>query len=271
MKTNIVMQSGDRSLFGITIRQETKTGFLNVSDLTVAYETERAKKGWAYRRADEIFDSNTNAERIYYILKKRGYFKDVKYDSEASENKDTSIKGNILPFMENSDNQECFIKWGIPHFMKDVKDQGIKKVLKSLKAYKTTGRGDNKSVSCDPYIWMLIAMELHPEIYAHAVCWLADTLLTSRIEAGTMYPALCKSLSKFENVDYSKVGEALNYVVFGKHETGIRNTATQEQLKELNTLESNLTYSISMGYINSFDRLIEEMRVLYHKKWGNLM
>ena len=33
MKTNIIMKSNsDRELFGIVIRQETKTGFLNLSD-----------------------------------------------------------------------------------------------------------------------------------------------------------------------------------------------------------------------------------------------
>lgn len=63
---------------------------MNVSDLTAAYEIERAKKGWSYRRSDEIFDSIANAERIYYILYKRGYFVDSQYDS---------------------------IKWGITHFV----------------------------------------------------------------------------------------------------------------------------------------------------------
>ena len=39
----------DRNLFGVIIRQETNTGFLNVSDLTRAYEIERSKKGWSHR------------------------------------------------------------------------------------------------------------------------------------------------------------------------------------------------------------------------------
>ena len=241
MKTNIVMKSQDRNLFGVVIRQETKTGFLNVSDLTRAYEIERSKKGWSYRRTDEVFDNTTNAERIYYILQKQGYFVDKEYDT---------------------------IKGGISHFMKDVKKQGLKSVLKSLKSYKTTGRADNKSVSCDPYIWMLIAMELHPEIYAIAVFWLGDTLLLNRIEAGATYPLLCKSVAKFGEVDYSKLGQALNYIVFGKHEHGIRNNANQTQLKELDDLEKNLTYSINMGHVKSFDDLLSDLRTLYHKKWN---
>ena len=248
MKTNIVMKSRDRSLFGVIIRQETKTGFLSVSDLTKAYETERSKKGWSCREPKDILKLDSNAERIFYILQKQGYLKDTVYDLKNADNQDYSIKGNILRFME------------------DVKKQGLPKILKSLKAYKTTGRGDNKFVSCDPYIWMLIAMELHPEIYATTVCWLADKLLLNRIEAGNMYPVLSRAASKFADVDYSKLGQALNYIVFGKHESGIRNNADQAQLKELEDLEKNFAFGIAMGHIKSFDDLISDMRRIYADK-----
>lgn len=241
MKTNIIMKSEDRSLFGVIIRQETKTGFLNVSDLTRAYEVERSKKGWSYRRSDEIFDSIVNAERIYYILQKQGYFISTEYDS---------------------------IKGGIPHFMKDVEKQGLVKVLKQLKAYKTTGRGSNKAVCADPYIWMLIAMELHPEIYATTVCWLADKLILNRIEAGNMYKGLTRAVTRFDNVDYSGLAKALNFVIFNEHETGIRNAASQEQLKQLEDLEKYLATSIEMRHIVSFDELIQELRDMYNKRWN---
>jgi len=251
------MKSADRDLFGIVIRQETKTGFLNVSDLTKAYGMERSRKGWSYRRTDEIFDSTANAERIFYILQKQGYFIDPGY----------GVKKNTRPFMKNSENKENPIKWGISHFMKDIGEQGLKKVLKSLKAYKTTGRGENKTVWADPYIWMLIAMELHPEIYAVTVCWLADKLILNRIEAGNMYKGLSRAVYRFPGVDYSGLAKALNYVVFNRHEAGIRNTATQEQLKQLEDLEKYLATLIEMGHIKSFERLTGELRAMYSRKW----
>lgn len=241
MKTNVTMKSEDRNLFGVIIRQETKTGFLNVSDLTRAYEIERSKKGWSYRRVAEVFESTHNSERVFYILQKQGYFADTEYDS---------------------------IKGGIPHFMKHIEKQGLVKTLKQLKSYKTTGRGDNKSVWADPYVWMLIAMELHPEIYATTVCWLADKLILNRIEAGNMYKGLTKAVSRFENVDYSGLAKALNFVVFNEHETGIRNSASQQQLKQLEDLEKYLATSIEMGHIVSFNDLIQELREMYNKKWN---
>lgn len=70
MNTNITMKSEDRKLFNVIIRQETKTNFLNVSDLTTAYENERVGKGWSVKRVDNVLASIDNAERIYYILQK---------------------------------------------------------------------------------------------------------------------------------------------------------------------------------------------------------
>ena len=243
MNTNITMKSEDRKLFGVIIRQQTKTGFLNVSDLTAAYEAERAKKGWSLKRVDNVLTSIDNAERVYYILQKRGYL---------------------------VDNQFVSIKQGIHGFMKSVDSQSLIKTLKSLKAYKTTGRGENKTVWSDPYIWMLIAMELHPEIYATTVIWLGDKLLLNRIEAGNMYKGLTKAISNFPDVDYKELGKALNFIIFNRNETGIRNTATEQQLKELEDLEKYLAMLIEMGHIESFDKLVDELRAMYNKKWGNI-
>ena len=237
------MKSEDRKLFGVIIRQQTKTGFLNVSDLTAAYEAERAKKGWSYRDANDVLKLESNAERIFYILNKRGYI---------TEYQDDLIKPNIFGFM------------------KQVKEQTLTKVLKSFKAYKTTGRGENKTVWTDPYIWMLIAMELHPEIYATTVIWLGDKLLLNRIEAGNMYKGLTKAISNFPDVDYKELGKALNFIIFNRNETGIRDTATEQQLKELEDLEKYLAILIEMGHVKSFDKLVEELRTMYNKKWDNI-
>lgn len=152
--------------------------------------------------------------------------------------------------------------------MEYIKNHGLIKALKKLKAYKTTGRGKNKTTYTDPYIWMLIAMELHPEIYAIAVCWLADKLILNRIEAGNMYKGLTKAASTFEGIDYSKLATATNFIAFNENRKGIRNTATAEQLKELENLERYLATSIEMGHITTFAGLINELRKMYDKKWN---
>lgn len=237
------MKSEDRKLFNVIIRQETQKGFLNVSDLTTAYENERASKGWSVKRVSNIMSSISNIERIYYILDKRGYLTGSKYDP-------TNTRIHV--------------------FVNDAKKEGTISLLKKLKVYKTRtiGGKNNKTTYTDPYIWMLIAMELHPEIYSIAVCWLADKLILNRIEAGNMYKGLTKAASTFENVDYSKLATATNWLVFNASRKGIRNTATAEQLKELENLERYLATSIEMGHITTFAGLINELRKMYDKKWN---
>ena len=216
------MHSSDRNLFEITIRQETKTGFLNLSDLQEAYTRARVLNGWSDKRVDDIMSSKANIERIYYILKERDL-----------------ITTEFSAFIQN------------------VENIGLIKYLKSTGFYKTTGARHTRTTWCDPYIWVLIAMELNPALYAKVVLWLGDKLIINRIEAGNFYKGLTHAISKFKDVDYVKLAKALNYKVFGKHETGIRNLATKEELKKLTELESKIAFAIDMGYIKSFNDCIE--------------
>jgi hypothetical protein len=231
MKSNITLVSQSRNLFGITIRQETKTGFLNLSDLQDAYDNIAKYYGWPDKKVNEVLSYADNRERIFYILEKQGV-----------------IKTSLNVFMER------------------VKNEGITKVLKECQSYATRGARQTKSVSCNPYIWVLVAMEMNPKLYGEVITWLTDKLILNRIEAGDMYKDLSKSVSKFKDVDYIKLARVLNIMVFNKHETGIRNTASELELKELRELESNLAFSIESGLIGSFPGLMQHLRRLWYKK-----
>lgn len=234
METNITMKSTDRDLFGVTIRQETKTQFLSVTDLQEAYTRARIQNGWGERRVERILSTNDAAERIYYILKEQGL--------------------TDAPFGA---------------FMKQVSDMSLVKVMKKYGAYKTVGARHNKQTMCNPYIWLMIALEMNPELYAKVVMWLTDNLIINRIEAGDKYNALCRAISKFSDVDYRSVAKGINYIVFNVHETQIRDTATAEQLKEIDDLQKSLAFAVEMGYIKSMSNLMDELRKLWQKKWGS--
>ena len=47
------------------------------------------------------------------------------------------------------------------------------------------------------------------------------------------------------------------------------NSASQEELKEIDYIQKSLAFAINMGYIKSFDSLMNEFRKLWHIKWGN--
>ena len=232
MKKNAIMRSEDRFLFNVKIKQETKTGFLNLSDLQEAYAHARVLHNWPDKRITHVLSTNENAERIYYLLVKQGF-----------------IKTDITAFIEEYAESPA-------------------KTLKKYHAYKTTGARDTRTTWCDPYIWALIAMELNPMLYATVVTWLTDKLILNRIEAGNFYIGLSKAMSSRWKTDFKRIGKGLNHIVFNRHESGVlRDTASQSQLGELSDLQKNLAFSIDMGYINSEEQLLKTMRNMYHKKW----
>ena len=227
MKTNITMESvKDRELFGVVIKQETKTGFMSLTDLQESYLHGRVLNGWKDRgHIQDIITQKENVERIYYILYEQG-----------------------------------FIKSGFPEFMEQVDLVGITKLLKGAGAYKTTGRGENKRVMCNPYVWVLVAMELNPQLYAKVVTWMTDRLILNRIEAGNMCKSLNSALYKIGNRDFSRIAIECNKVVFGKHEPGIRNTGSKEELENLYRLEDRLAFAIDRSYIKTTDDIIEAIK-----------
>lgn len=232
MKTNVVMRSTDRKLFGVTVRQETKTGFLNLSDLQNAYEIARGIHGWKDKQYQDVINQKENSERVFYILEEQGLV-----------NTDFSV------------------------FTEQVEKQGVIRYLKSINAYKTSGLAKSRTVWCNPYIWTLIAMELNPKLYAKVMTWLTDSLILNRIEAGDFYKGFSRSIAKF-GPDYVRVAKALNYIVFNNHAPGIRNTGTKQQLTELADLEKNLAFSVDMGDIKTNEDLIKRLKAIWNRKWN---
>lgn len=222
MKTNITMESKDRDLFGVVIQQETKTGFLSVSELQKAYEVARWQYGWSDKRVSDIMQTDAFKERVYYLLEKQGI-----------------IKAGFLAFIEM------------------VEKEGVAKVLKNLGVYKTTGARESKSTFCNPYIWILLAMELNPMIYATVVLWLTDSLIFDRVEAGDEFLPMNNAIKSIvENPEYPKYAIAINKRVFGKHMTGMRNLASAKELKNIAKIEQFVAQSIKIRMIKEDRQII---------------
>ena len=222
MKTSVTLSSTDRELFGIAIKQNTKDSFLSISDLQKAYETARWQYGWSDRKVADIMQTNEFKERVFYILESQGI-----------------IKTNLMVFIEM------------------VNNEGIAKVLKGLNVYKTTGARSTKQTFANPYIWILLAMELNPMIYAKVIIWLTDTLIFDRIEAGSEFMPMNGAIKNLlEKPDYPKFAKAINNKVFGKHITGMRNLASAKELRKIADIEKFITQSIEMGFLRSEEDIL---------------
>lgn len=223
MKTSVTLSSTDRELFGITIRQETKNQMLSISDLQKSYEKARFMHGWSDRRVNDIIGSIDFKERVYYILKERGL-----------------VKAEISVFMEM------------------LEKEGVTKSLKGLGVWKTTGRGSNRQVVADPYVWVLIAMEMNPMLYAKVVIWLTDSLVFDRIEAGTEFKPMNAAIkSVIDKPNYPAYAKAINISVFGEHIRGIRNLASSKELKAIAYKEKFIADCINNGMITEEDQLLK--------------
>lgn len=223
MKTSVVLNSSDRELFGVTIKQETKNSFLSITDLQKAYEKARWVYGWSDRRLSDILGGIDTKERIYHILKERDL-----------------IKTEITAFMEM------------------VKSEGLTKVLKGLGLYKTTGRAENKTVMADPYIWMLLAMELNPMLYAKVVIWMTDTLILDRVDAGSEFLPMNSAIKSIcVSPDYPQISRTLNIRVFGFHQNGMRNLASAKELRKISDIEKFVANAIKQKWLKSEEEVLK--------------
>jgi hypothetical protein len=228
MKTNVILKSESRNLLGVVIRQKTENGFLCLTDLQQAFELARIENGWNERKINHIISTQTFKERTYYILK------ELKI-----------INVEFTAFIDLLDNQ------------------GIVDSFKKLGIWEMKGKGSERLVWVDPYIFVGIALEMNPKLYAATVLWLTDSLIFDRKEAGGNYLPMNVAINtKLGLSEYWKYAELINVKIFGKHEKGIRNLASKEDLKKLAYIEDFLTKLINMEYIKTEKDLIEAIQKL---------
>ena len=139
--------------------------------------------------------------------------------------------------------------------------------LKSILS--TTHRGKhNGGTWMHPLLFIKFAQYLSPRFEYHVLKFVSDQLIESRHEAGDNYNGLTSAVQRFKEINYPQLAKGLNWIVFNRHERGIRQSATQSQLKELTEIQKKLAFACDMGYIKTFDELLNEMRRMYFMKYG---
>lgn len=150
---------------------------------------------------------------------------------------------------------------------RDFSPNGDYQVVSVIKGRNTKNGKTSDVVWYHPYLFIKFAMWLNPRFELQVIKFVADQLMENRMSAGDNFNGLTSAVQKFRNIDYRTMAKALNWIIFDRHEKGIRDTGTQEQLVELVDLEKKLAFAVDMGYIKTFDELINDMRDMYNKKW----
>lgn len=155
--------------------------------------------------------------------------------------------------------------------------QGRKNDLPDYQVVKK-GKGSTKSdgtkvagsVWMHPYLFIDFAMWLNPAFKVQVLRFVYDELIKNRHEAGDMYRSLSSSGMKLPGYNFKEVATALQWLVFGTTGKNLRQTATQDQLKELSDTQTKLAFAIDMGYITSYPQLLGEMRRMWAVKKKSL-
>jgi hypothetical protein len=139
-----------------------------------------------------------------------------------------------------------------------------------LDLYKSS-KGKNGGTWMHPILFIKFAMWINPRFEVKVIKFVYDELIKNRHDAGDNYKLLTIAVSKivtkpFLPMAIQNIAKAINYVVFNKHESGIRNTqASEESLKQLSSLELKLSELINDGFIKDYDQTMNFLR----KQWNN--
>lgn len=128
-------------------------------------------------------------------------------------------------------------------------------------------RGLDGGTWLDPLLFIDFAMWLNPTFKVQVLKFVYDELIKERNDAGDNYILLSASGVKIKGYDFREVAIAMNWIVFNKNGKNLRQSATQEELKELNELQGQLSFLIDNNYIVSYEQLIKDMRKMYNKKY----
>lgn len=147
--------------------------------------------------------------------------------------------------------------------------QAIKKVKGRM-----TKRGKTKDQDwMHPYLFIKFAMWINPRFEVKVIKFVYDQLIEYRNEAGNAYKEMSSSVAKlvdksFMPVAIQNVAKAINHIVFGVHESEIRNKQADEaKMKELFELEKDVAKSINRGLIKTYESLMGYLRDVWKEKW----
>lgn len=207
------------------------------------------------------------------MVRKMGRFdilqrtKDGYFDANALliqwNNNKSNARKNMLDFINSKATNEF-----LEALNEEIAQSEISVMALVVKKGRNTSSGKTKDeVWMHPYLFIDFSMWLNPKFKLSVIKFVYDQLINERQNAGDNYKTLSSSLVKIKGYNFSEVAKAMQWIVYDKTGKNLRQTASQEQLQELNDIQTKLSFAIDMNYISSYQQLLSEMRKMYNKKY----
>lgn len=124
-----------------------------------------------------------------------------------------------------------------------------------------------------PIMFIDFAMWLNPSFKVKVIRFVSDELILLRDQAGDNYKKLSAAVStiidknKMQDV-MQRLSKSMNIIVFGTHETEIRNKrGIVASMRELAQLENTLAEFISAGFIKSEQGIRTQLNRIFDEKY----
>lgn len=147
------------------------------------------------------------------------------------------------------------------------------KAISITKSVMTKNGKTRAKIYVHPYLFIDFAMWLNPAFKYHVLKFVHDQLIHYRNEAGDAYKELTAAIDKVslkEDIAFNiqHVAMALNFVVYNKHETGIRNlVGEEEKTRDLYELEWDIAKLVNRGFITDINGILDFLREEYKRRY----
>lgn len=161
-------------------------------------------------------------------------------------NENTGSQKQMIHFTENKNTEE-FVKVLIS-----------KEDLKERNSVLIQSRGKNGGTWMHPFLFIDFAMWINPEFKYDVIKFVYDELIKYRVDAGIEYKEVGRVISSIVDKSFiatamSNVSKAINHIVFGGHESGIRNKqGCESKMRKLLDIEKNIVMLIDCGFVNPY-------------------
>lgn len=196
---------------------------------------------------------------------------DSYFDANALLTQWNNVKGNPQRAMSrffDSENVKSFIEALKVDLSQSANMQfGDIQVVKEIKGRNTSNGRTKDQVWLHPYLFIKFAMWINPRFEVQVIKFVYDELIKNRHLAGDNYNVLTSAIATLPDSDYKQVATAIQWIVFNRTGKNLRQSATQDQLREISEIEHSLAFSINMGFVKNNMQLINLLRKMYNDKY----